>query len=44
MINFDGTDSNQISELYKSKILNKLSHYIMISSFFIYNYFDYKLF
>lgn len=44
MINFDGSDSNQISELYKSKILNKLSHYIMISSFFIYNYFDYKLF
>lgn len=44
MINFDGEDSNGISELYEQGIIRELNHYIMISSFFVYNHFDYHLF
>ena len=44
MINFDKKDSQEISDLYEQECLSELHHYIMISSFFIYNHFDYKYF
>lgn len=44
MINFDKKDSQEISDLYDQECLGELHHYIMISSFFIYNHFDYKYF
>jgi len=44
MINFDGEDSQEILNLYEQRSLSELSHYIMISSFFVYNHFDYKNF
>ena len=44
MINFDKDDSQEISNLYEQECLSELCHYIMISSFFIYNHFDYKYF
>lgn len=44
MINFDREDSKSISDLYQQGFISDLSHYIMISSFFVYNHYDYKLF
>lgn len=44
MINFDEEDSQGISELYERGFLSELNHYIMVSSFFVYNHFDYDFF
>jgi len=44
MINYDSGDSQSISALYEQGNIRDLNHYIMISSFFVYNYFDYNLF
>ena len=44
MVNFDEEDSQGISDLYEQGFISELDHYIMISSFFVYNYFDYHLF
>lgn len=44
MVNFDGEDSQSISDLYEQGFISELNHYIMISSFFVYNHFDYQLF
>jgi nucleoside-diphosphate-sugar epimerase len=44
MINFNGEDSNQMLTLYEKKNFSELTHYITISSFFVYNHFDYKIF
>ena len=44
MVNFDKGDSQSISELYEQGFISELNHYIMISSFFVYNHFDYNLF
>jgi len=44
MINFDEEDSQVISELHKHGFLSELNHYIMVSSFFVYNHFDYDSF
>ena len=44
MVNFDEEDSQGISDLYEQGFISELNHYIMISSFFVYNYFDYNLF
>ncbi len=44
MVNFDGEDSQGISNLYEQGFISELNHYIMISSFFVYNHFDYHLF
>lgn len=44
MVNFDGEDSQGISDLYEQGFISELNHYIMISSFFVYNHFDYHLF
>lgn len=44
MVNFDAGDSESISELYENGFVEQLDHYIMISTFFVYNHFDYKFF
>ena len=44
MVNFDREDSQGISDLYEQGFISELNHYIMISSFFVYNHFDYNLF
>ncbi len=44
MVNFDREDSQSISDLYEQGFISELNHYIMISSFFVYNHFDYHLF
>ena len=44
MVNFDRGDSKAISDLYEQGFISELNHYIMISSFFVYNHFDYQLF
>ena len=44
MINFDEEDSQGISELYENGFISELNHYIMVSSFFVYNHFDYDFF
>lgn len=44
MINFDKIDSENIASLYENNSLRYLNHYIMISTFFLYNYFDYSIF
>ena len=40
MINFARDDSEGMVEAYDMGILSSLKHYIVISSFFVYNYFD----
>ena len=42
MINFDDEDSSIITELYNNDQLSFLNHYIVISSFLVYEYFNYK--
>jgi hypothetical protein len=44
MVNFDESDSQGITSLYKQGYLKSLNHYIMISSFFVYNHFDSQIF
>ena len=44
MINFDKGDSEGISNIYYEGCIRDLDHYIMISSFFVYNYFEYQIF
>ncbi|MCE2516359.1 MAG: hypothetical protein J4F41_00700, partial [Alphaproteobacteria bacterium] len=44
MVNFDKGDSHVISDLYDQGWIGDLNHYIMISSFFIYNTFDHEQF
>jgi len=44
MINFSRDDSEGLVEAYSKGILPSLKHYIMVSSFFVYNYFDLKEF
>ena len=44
MVNFDRGDSQGISDLYEQGFISELNHYIMISSFLVYNHFDYHLF
>ncbi|WP_412775780.1 hypothetical protein [Thalassospira lucentensis] len=44
MVAFDKKDGEDIVDLYNSGVLKFLKHYIVISSFFVYNYFDYSLF
>ena len=44
MVNYDEEDSQGILDLYEQGFVSELNHYIMISSFFVYNYFDYHLF
>ena len=44
MVNFDSHDSHSISTFYEHGFISQLKHYIMISSFFVYNHFDYYLF
>ena len=44
MVNFDKGDSESITELYEQGFIGELNHYIMISSFFVYNHFDYNIF
>ena len=44
MVNYDIGVSESISELYEKGFIRDLSHYIMISTFFVYNHFDYNLF
>ena len=44
MVNFDREDSKNIAALYRNNSLPYLSHYIMISTFLVYNYFDYTAF
>jgi len=44
MVNYDRGDSQGISDLYEQGFISELNHYIMISSFFVYNHFDYHLF
>ena len=44
MINFDKGDSEGISNIYEEGYIRDLDHYIMISSFFVYNYFEYQIF
>lgn len=44
MINYDRIDSENIAALYENNSLPYLNHYIMISTFFLYNYFDYSIF
>lgn len=39
-INYDKLDSQNIINLYEKGIFNKLRHYIVFSSFFIYQYFN----
>ena len=42
MINFDQGDSEGICGLYERGYCKNLRHYIMISSFFVYNHFEYQ--
>ena len=42
MVNFDKGDSKGICSLYDQGYCKNLSHYIMLSSFFIYNHFEYS--
>jgi nucleoside-diphosphate-sugar epimerase len=44
MVNFDQSDAKGITSLHEQGCLKNLNHYIMISSFFVYNYFDYQIF
>ena len=44
MVNFDIKDSQGILDLYEQGFISELNHYVMISSFFVYNHFDYHLF
>ncbi|MDB9909847.1 NAD-dependent epimerase/dehydratase family protein [Gammaproteobacteria bacterium] len=44
MVNYNKEDSQGISDLYEQGFISDLNHYIMISSFFVYNHFDYQLF
>lgn len=44
MVNFDQSDAKGITTLYEKEYLKNLNHYIMISSFLVYNYFDYQMF
>ena len=44
MINYDTQDSESIVNAYDKNILSELKHYIMISTFFVYNYYEYNLF
>ncbi len=44
MINFSEEDSNRIIELYEEGILDYLEHYLVISSFFVYKYFDLNIY
>jgi|TARA_B110000879_G_scaffold54699_1_gene77343 dTDP-4-dehydrorhamnose reductase len=44
MINFSGEDSNRIIEIYEEGILDSLDHYVVISSFFVYKYFDLNIY
>ena len=44
MVNFDAGDSESISELYEKGFIQELNHYVMISTFFVYNHFDYNFF
>lgn len=44
MVNFDKGDSESISELYEKGFIEELTHYVMISTFFVYNHFDYNFF
>ena len=41
MVNYDQGDSVGISDLYRQGWCKNLRHYIMISSFLVYNHFDY---
>ena len=40
MICFDKQDAMGITRLYDSGLLDSVSHYLMVSSFFLYNYFE----
>jgi dTDP-4-dehydrorhamnose reductase len=40
MVNFSIDDSNGLIEAYSKNLLTSLKHYIMVSSFFVYNHFD----
>ncbi len=42
MVNFDKNDSKIIVNLHDENYLPMLTHYIMISTFFVYNYFNYN--
>lgn len=44
MVNFDTGDSESISKLYEKGVIQELNHYVMISTFFVYNHFDYNFF
>ena len=44
MINFSKDDSKGIIEAYSNGLLVSLKHYIMVSSFYVYNHFDLKKF
>ena len=42
MVNYDQGDSAGVCDLYRQGWCKSLSHYIMISSFLVYNHFDYN--
>ena len=44
MINFSRDDSKELVKAYSNGLLTSLKHYIMVSSFFVYNHFDLKEF
>ena len=44
MINFDEEDSKNIVTFYKEGLLKNLKNYIVLSTFFVYQFFDIKVF
>jgi nucleoside-diphosphate-sugar epimerase len=42
MVCFDQDDASGIIDLYQSGQLSSVTHYVMVSTFFVYNYCDYR--